>query len=333
MLPQFTVDQLQSLTRPQLWELCRERGLKCYPASANCIQTILDNQKSIEKVEVKTCANCPLFRPFADGTGRGLCCGSDQVARDHHPQTQDCLHQIEEQCDFGEKQETEAAPNTNDFQVVKSGSLVFKPSPTLLKTFMSYEVWAEDTKYGFIGMLESGRWIHGYGGQTCGTPYEAAAALIEAVQLRQARSQEIQVLEHWEDKFVVRNNQNGHHYVVQPNHLEPCQRCECGDWHFRGAKCKHQIAVADRIKIESFLEDIEVDSTSDPDFGALHRVWREKQLLGTFYKAIDGYWVAQPCASEKRPRSLTATQAQISILAASKMLVVGDSEQKEMAIA
>ncbi len=46
------------------------------------------------------CASCPLFKPFSDGTGRGLCCGvadTSLVVREHHKQAQDCLNLIEEQ--------------------------------------------------------------------------------------------------------------------------------------------------------------------------------------------------------------------------------------------
>lgn len=50
------------------------------------------------EAQTKTCATCPLFQPFNDGTGRGVCCGTPDtslVVRDHHPLTQDCLHLIE----------------------------------------------------------------------------------------------------------------------------------------------------------------------------------------------------------------------------------------------
>ena len=48
----------------------------------------------------KICATCPLFKPFSDGTGRGLCCGvadSSLVVREHHQQTKDCLNLIDDQ--------------------------------------------------------------------------------------------------------------------------------------------------------------------------------------------------------------------------------------------
>lgn len=59
--------------------------------------TVEESAPSDQKVEVeaKTCADCPLFQAFDDGSGRGLCCGADRVAREHHIQTQDCLHLIE----------------------------------------------------------------------------------------------------------------------------------------------------------------------------------------------------------------------------------------------
>lgn len=39
--------------------------------------------------------------------------------------------------------------------------------------------------------------------------------------------------------------------------------------------------------------DYEIDSVLDADFGELYRVWRSYYLIGTFYQALDGKWVAQ----------------------------------------
>ena len=250
---------------------------------------------------------------------------------------------------------------------VQSGLLIFKP----VGCAQAYEVWNGDTKYGAIRMLEDGLWLQSYAPVTTkyGTPYAAAAALVEAAQSRQARSTKsagqnllpgefraklrgestlsprlrtnIQVIENWGDKFVVRNIQNGCYYVVQPNHPDPQERCECGDCHFRSVICKHQNAVEEHIKIESLSNDIEVDSVSDPDFGLLYRVWKSWELLGTFYHALDGKWVAQPCESDaretrrtedsvrqiSRPRCETANQAQLLILAMAGMLVAGEVEE------
>ncbi|MDF5720228.1 MAG: hypothetical protein PUP91_07030 [Rhizonema sp. PD37] len=210
--------------------------------------------------------------------------------------------------------------------IVQSGSLIFKPIECA-DAKSAYEVWNGEVNYGVIKMLVDGLWVHAYAPTTkYGTPYQSAAALVEAVQIRQAKSLDIQVLEHWEDKFVVRNNQNGCHYVVQPKHPEPKERCECGDCHYRAIVCKHQIAVVDHAQIESLRDDIEVDSVSDPDFGLMYRVWKSWELLGTFYHALDGKWVAQPSDSDARPRCETADQAQLLILAIAGLLVAGEVE-------
>lgn len=60
---------------------------------------------------------------------------------------------------------------------------------------------------------------------------------------RTERAETIIVLEQHDDEFVVENTTNGNHYIVRPNHPEVNQRCECADCHYRGTKCKHQIAV------------------------------------------------------------------------------------------
>jgi hypothetical protein len=48
-------------------------------------------------------------------------------------------------------------------------------------------------------------------------------------------------------KFVTLNHKNGNYYTVTPAHPIPKERCECGDNHFRGAECKHQLAVKNAI--------------------------------------------------------------------------------------
>ncbi len=71
------------------------------------------------------------------------------------------------------------------------------------------------------------------------------------VQATAAESASVEVLEqHTEDgfvKFVVVNHENGNHYTVTPGHPNPKERCECGDTHFRGTECKHQLAVKGEI--------------------------------------------------------------------------------------
>ncbi|MFM6251893.1 MAG: hypothetical protein ACKPEQ_22575, partial [Dolichospermum sp.] len=56
----------------------------------------------------------------------------------------------------------------------------------------------------------------------------------------------IEIIEQIEDegciKFIVQSGEN--FYTVTPAHPNPKQRCECGDTHFRGSECKHQIAVS-----------------------------------------------------------------------------------------
>ncbi|MFM6826743.1 MAG: hypothetical protein ACKPKT_13550 [Dolichospermum sp.] len=87
---------------------------------------------------------------------------------------------------------------------------------------------------------------------------------LEAEMVAQATAAEsaIQVLEQVEDegciKFIVQSGEN--FYTVTPAHPNPKQRCECGDTHFRGSECKHQVAV------RNFLAS-QVQIISPPDFG------------------------------------------------------------------
>ncbi|MDF5732951.1 MAG: hypothetical protein PUP92_34410 [Rhizonema sp. PD38] len=193
----------------------------------------------------KTCAICALFKPFADGTSRGLCCGSDTVSRDYHPQTGDCVHMIE------------AAEDK-----LPEGSFIFKP----VEGSHAYEVWIGDTNYGAIRILENGQWVQSshagvlhpadfaqsYALTEYGTPYAAAAALVEAAQLRGVTHREIEVINRTDGTFVVRDKK-GCQFVVQPNHLEPRKRCECADCICQGIPCQHQLAVV-YTAIEQLLD-------------------------------------------------------------------------------
>ncbi|MEH2148598.1 hypothetical protein [Nostoc sp.] len=64
--------------------------------------------------------------------------------------------------------------------------------------------------------------------------------------------------------------------------------------------------------------EYEIDSTDDV-FGKLYRVWGGEKginLLGTFYQALDGFWVSQPCNTTVRDHCISDTQAIAAILAA-----------------
>ncbi|MEC4819296.1 MAG: hypothetical protein SAK29_39400, partial [Scytonema sp. PMC 1069.18] len=74
---------------------------------------------------------------------------------------------------------------------------------------------------------------------------------VKAISDRTLRAIEIAVVEVHDDEYVVCNQKNGNHYVVRPSHPNPKERCECADCHFRGAKCKHQIAVEQFIRSQA----------------------------------------------------------------------------------
>jgi|GEM_PF-3477280 len=294
MLQQHTREQLANCNRAQLWELCRERGLKCYPKSADCVEAIWSKQQSIEKVTVvgdegyagwvsptaqvekvasaeeqpKSCATCPLFKPFNDGTGRGLCCGvadTSLVVRDHHTQTQDCQNLINEQAN------TEHVEPAVQIPVVQSGSLTFKKAASADPTKMVYEVFQGSHSLGIIVKDLEGLWSNSCdseGTLRYATPYEAAAAF------------------------------------VKPN-------------------------LSNLPTTEITTPEIEVDSDIDADFGTLYRVWNSRALLGTFYRASDGKWIAQPCNSDDRPQCNTAAEAQLLIVALSGLLVVDTHSDEE----
>jgi len=87
--------------------------------------------------------------------------------------------------------------------------------------------------------------------------------------------------------------------------------------------------VLAQLELEQYIEEqaqdiapeFEIDAVDDSEFGTLYRVWSGMKLLGTFYRAVDGLWVAQPFLSELRQRCNSPEQAQLVIIALSGLLV------------
>ncbi|MEH2029820.1 MAG: hypothetical protein V7K67_09110 [Nostoc sp.] len=78
---------------------------------------------------------------------------------------------------------------------------------------------------------------------------------VQVLTTREERAATIEVLEQHGSEFVVHNCENDHYYVVRPNTSEVNQRCECADCHYRGTKCKHQIAVENYL-VQQRLEQV-----------------------------------------------------------------------------
>lgn len=111
---------------------------------------------------------------------------------------------------------------------------------------------------------------------------------------RAEKAKSVEVLEQVEDegfmKFIVQSNEN--FYTVTPAHPVAKERCECGDVHFRGVECKHQLAVKNALaaKIQFIsptdfgnweaIVDNEVIGTIDQDFKA--GLWRVDMLRGIY---------------------------------------------------
>jgi hypothetical protein len=79
------------------------------------------------------------------------------------------------------------------------------------------------------------------GGRRCSTFLSKKAFLADHKAIRAQGSTEVEVKEVHGGAYVVKSKAN--HYTVRPGQIDPRDRCECGDCHWRGAKCKHQLAV------------------------------------------------------------------------------------------
>jgi hypothetical protein len=98
-------------------------------------------------------------------------------------------------------------------------------------------------------------WTDGYTNTVHSSPQLAIAQAREKTIERINRSRPLEVEQIDSDTFIIKNPNNGNHYVVRPNHPNHHERCECGDAHFRGVHCKHQIA-ADNYLHSSITADI-----------------------------------------------------------------------------
>lgn len=74
------------------------------------------------------------------------------------------------------------------------------------------------------------------------------------LELRRNGANQIEVREVHGGEYVVYSHNSSTFYTVRPNHPDVRRRCECGDCHFWGAVCKHQIAAGKyREKAKSLL--------------------------------------------------------------------------------
>jgi hypothetical protein len=83
-----------------------------------------------------------------------------------------------------------------------------------------------------------------YGGGRCSTFLSKKAFIVVNLDIRVHASALVEVVEMVsDDEFIVRSQKTDSYYVVRPYKVDARSRCECGDCHWRGANCKHQIAV------------------------------------------------------------------------------------------
>jgi hypothetical protein len=175
----------------------------------------------------------------------------------------------------------------------QSGELFFEQIASSTHSFrIVYKVSCGGAELGRIGKNWGGRWlVAGGSGKDFDTPYEAAAFLEESrlasqsqeisAQLREYRAQSIEVLEVRDnEEYLVRNSENGNHYVVRPHESDPYRRCGCGDCRHRGVKCKHQTAVSNFIssRLESLL-DKPFDELTPNEWGLLRQQSESDDLV------------------------------------------------------
>jgi hypothetical protein len=74
-------------------------------------------------------------------------------------------------------------------------------------------------------------------------------------------------------------------------------------------------ALTTHVTVGDILPSYEIDGILDADFGNLYRVWRSCYLLGTFYQALDGRWVAKSVKATINGSFSTEIQAILILVA------------------
>jgi hypothetical protein len=71
------------------------------------------------------------------------------------------------------------------------------------------------------------------------------------------------------------------------------------------------------VQLEQQLSKVyKIDSADDVDFGKLYRLWKNLNLVGTFYQSLDGKWVAQPIRGQVNGKFDTEKEVILAIMAA-----------------
>ncbi|MBW4670408.1 MAG: hypothetical protein KME60_24085 [Cyanomargarita calcarea GSE-NOS-MK-12-04C] len=221
MITQYTAEQLQSFNRTQLWAICKQHGLKCYPKSADCVEAILNNQP--QKIQTEEIESQPLT---------------------HNSQPS------ETEINFID------IDGFYNFEATVNGKVVAEISHDAFNEVQSWFVSVSGMEvYRSTLYSEVTDWVKAqYADGTLPNP-ESYDVLVMAVTLAQ-RASSIDVLEQHGSEFVVHNCENDHYYVVRPKLSDPHERCECPDCHYRGVKCKHQIAVENFIQRQNLEASI-----------------------------------------------------------------------------
>ncbi len=305
MLQQFTHVELQSFNRTQLWNLCKERGIKCYPKSADCVKAITELQQSVELVAVAS------------------------VIVDEQATAQTEFAQ------YVEAQAQEIAPEITTVEISFYDHEVYalgKQIASITHDHSDFQTqrWVVMVGESIVHRADSWAKCHNYitwhykQGTLVAAPASIPVTCSDSLTFKPALSANPE-----KTVYEVFRGVDSIGLVI---------KSECGCWYnsdsddyVDGYATPYEAAAAllptNLTNADAVTPEIEIDSDTDADFGTLYRVWNSSELLGTFYCAIDGEWVAQPSNSDKRPRCNTAAEAQLLIVAMSGLLVADSIDE------
>ena len=330
MLQQFTNSELLAYNRTQLWQLCRERGLKCYPKTADCVEAICQAQQSIEKVAV-----AEILVDEQAVAQIELVAHIEAQAETIAPEiTTVEITFYDHEIYAGDKQIAAITHDPDDFQtqrwVVMVGETEVHRDQAWAKCF-DYVRW--HYKQGTLPVV-------------CEVQCEPQATeVIEPLAYKL-----VYVGGVCPKKYHVYRDDSLHgiictHFTHWSNGIDNVQYAIGLDAASSlsdligetkksaisedAAAALNALLLPNSPTVEYASPEIEIDSDIDADFGVLYRVWNSRTLLGTFYQAADDKWVAQPLNSDDRPHCDTAVHAQLLIVALAGLLVADSTDEVE----
>lgn len=202
---QTWIDAIDKLQNNPIW---RNAYVKTKQPPIETTESIVESPEStVEEVapvaiqELKTCANCPHFKPHNDTTNKGWCCLFDNFARESHIMTQDCVSTMEDAARVDGLSNNDTAPMEQPINLPNvgetyfAGDFVLRCSQVGGEYAATWEVKQDKQVLGDIRMGWDTFWTHAMSLNIFATPQEATIDLYDSLQKYKQEIQKMSYLD------------------------------------------------------------------------------------------------------------------------------------------